>query len=200
MVFNRLNQNEVLTLSGHTDESAVRDDQWVERINNSDKDAFEAIYKSYYPRLFHFLLRYLKSESVIEDIIHNVLFHVWKNRESIEPKGTLQAYLFTSVRNQAFKHLNGEKRFDRNATGPEPVNGCDDLNPENIYELTQLEDAYLAAVQKLPEKRRHIFLMHRQEQLTYAEIAQVLNISIKTVETQMSRSLKFLATSLSKFM
>jgi RNA polymerase sigma-70 factor, ECF subfamily len=200
MAFNKLNQYEVHTLAGHKEENAIRDDQWVERIINSDKDAFEAIYKSYYPRLFNFLLRYLKSESVIEDIIHNVLFHVWKNRESIEPKGTLQAYLFTSVRNQAFKHLNGEKRFDRNATGPETVNGCHDLNPENIYELNQLEGAYLAAVQKLPEKRRHIFLMHRQEQLTYAEIAQVLNISIKTVETQMSRSLKFLATSLSKFM
>lgn len=189
-----------IKLSPEKDERIIRDNMWVTGINKGDKKAFESMYKCYYSQLFHFLVRYLDSESAIEDIIQHVFYKVWQNRENIEPRGTLKSYLFTSVRNQALKHLEAEKK-GRGHDGDITENTlCNAHNPEITLELKELNEAYQEAVEKLPEKRRHIFLMHRQDYLTYKEIAEILNISIKTVETQMRRSLKFLAISLSKYM
>jgi RNA polymerase sigma-70 factor, ECF subfamily len=188
-----------IRLSRDKDERIIRDDNWVRDLNTGDKKAFESIYKCYYSQLYHFLLRYTGSEAVIEDIIQQVFFKIWQNRENIEPRGTLKSYLFSAVRNQALKQIEFDKKLSRVDTEILNNRAVYQKNPEESMQLKELEEAYQTAVEKLPEKRRHIFLMHRQDNLTYKEIAAVLNISVKTVETQISRSLKFLATSLSRF-
>lgn len=181
------------------DERVIRDNQWVEGINRGETDAFESIYKCYYPQLFYFLKRYLVSDSTIEDIIHNVFFNIWQKRTTLEPRGTLKSYLFTAVRNQALTQLESEKKYERIAEEIEYHFDDEERDTSHPFEIDKLREAYQKAVQEMPKKRRHIFLMHRQENLTYKEISEILNISIKTVETQMSRSLKFLAESLSNF-
>lgn len=188
-----------IELSRDKDERVIRDNKWVEDLNKGDKNAFEAIYKCYYAQLYHFLVRYLSSGPAIEDTIQQVFFNVWQNRENLEPRGTLKSYLFTAVRNQAFKQLDHDNKVDRNQSEWIENYQGSEKNPELHFELEELEKAYQEAVEKLPEKRRHIFLMHRQNNLTYQEIADVLEISIKTVETQMSRSIKFLSIYLKRF-
>jgi len=187
-------------LSDDKDERIIRDDNWVKELNTGNKKAFEAIYKCYYSQLYHFLLRYTNSEVVIEDIIQQVFYKIWQNREKIEPRGTLKSYLFSAVRNQALKQIESEKRKGGLNTDSYVDSESCISDPESTFLLKELNEAYQSAVSKLPEKRRHIFLMHRQDHLTYKEIAAILNISIKTVETQISRSLKYLATSLSRFL
>lgn len=189
-----------IELSRDKDERIIRDNKWVEEINDGNKQAFEAIYKCYYPQLFHFLMRYLDSDSVIEDIIQHVFYKIWQNRTSIEPRGTLKSYLYTAVRNQAFQHKEAEKRFESNSIDSVTKDIVHLQNPENSLEVKELNEAYKKAVSELPEKRRNIFLMHRQDFLTYKEISEILNISIRTVETQMRRSLQYLASTLSKYM
>jgi len=198
-IIHNLRSLEGIKLSGDKDERIIRDNKWVRKINDGDKSAFEAIYKCYYPQLYNFLYRYTNSEELIEDVIQDVFYNVWQNRENLEPRGTLKAYLFTAVRNQTFKKLNIEKKFDNNQNEFGDLEESGRVTPESSYQLNELKIAYQEAVQKLPEKRRNIYLMHRQDNLTYAEIADILRISIKTVETQMSRSLKFLAIYLDKF-
>lgn len=195
----KLNKIGGVGLSLGKDERAIRDDQWIERVKKGDKDAFEEIYRCYYPQLGPFLMRYVNSDDVAEDIIHNVFYKVWDNRERLRADGTLKAYLFKAVRNQALNHLSRNKD-DMSIQFSETNTQADlDNNPEMILELREFREAYLCAVEKLPEKRRNIFLMHREDQLTYREISEVLNISIKTVETQISRSMKFLIDKLSVF-
>lgn len=190
---------EGIELSKDKDERIIRDNKWVEGINQGNKKAFEAIYKCYYSQLFYFLTRYLDSESTIEDIIQNVFFNIWQNRTTLEPRGTLKSYLFSAVRNQALTQLKSEKKFERITKEFTDVTQQEESNTNRLFEVDELREAYQKAVAKLPQKRRHIFLMHRQENLTYKEISEILDISIKTVETQMSRSLKFLAETLSDF-
>ena len=190
---------EGIDLLSERDERIIRDTRWTKGINRGDKEAFEAIYKHYYSHLFNFLLRYLDDESAIEDIIQTVFFKVWQNRKTIEPRGTLKAYLFTAVRNQALIRLKSERKFVRIAEELTDYNISEEQTVDNTAEFEKLKKAYQEAIANMPKKRRHIFLMHRQENLTYKEIAEVLNISIKTVETQMSRSLKYLAEFLSDF-
>ncbi len=198
-LIHKLKSLEGIKLSGDRDERIIRDNKWVSEINHGDKRAFEAIYKCYYSQLYNFLYRYTDSDELIEDAIQDVFYSVWQNRENLEPRGTLKAYLFTAVRNQVFKKLNIEKKFDNNQNEFSNFEETGKVTPESSYQLNELKKAYQEAVQKLPEKRRNIFLMHRQDNLTYGEIADILSVSIKTVETQMSRSLKFLAIYLDKY-
>ncbi len=198
-LLNNLQKLDGIDLSRDKDERIIRDDEWVRKLNLNDKKAFEEMYKCYYPQLYYFLQRYLHNNEIIEDTIQLVFFNVWKNREKMEARGTLKSYLFTAVRNQALKHIQKEKKTLHNTDQVNENNVVNINNPENAVELKELNEAYQLAVKKLPDKRRCIFLMHRQDQLTYKEIASILNISVKTVETQISRSLKFLANSLSKY-
>lgn len=190
---------EGIDLSREKDERVIRDDDWVRRLNKGDQKAFEEIYKCYYPQLFNFLYRYHKEDDVIEDTIQQVFFRIWKNREKVQDRGTLKSYLFTAVRNQALKQIQKDKKIHHKSDELHENSVVSSKNPENTIELKELNEAYIEAVDKLPEKRKNIFLMHRQDHLTYKEIAAILNISIKTVETQISRSLKFLANSLSNY-
>lgn len=194
-----IKQIEGIDFSCDKDERIIRDNKWVEGINRGDIKSFEAIYKCYYSQLFYFLKRYLDSESTIEDIIQNVFFNIWQKRTTLEPIGTLKSYLYTAVRNHALTQLESEKKYERIAEEIIDVTDSDDEEIYPSFKIEELREAYQKAVAKLPKKRRHIFLMHRQDNLTYKEISEVLNISIKTVETQMSRSLKFLAESLSDY-
>lgn len=188
-----------IDLSRDKDERIIRDNEWVRRINLGDPKAFEEMYKCYYPQLFHFLKRYLNEDELIEDTIQQVFFRVWKKRDKVEARGTLKSYLYTAVRNQALKQIQKDRKTNYNNEQLHENSVANVKNPENTIELKELNEAYMEAVEKLPEKRRHIFLMHRQDQLTYKEIAAILNVSVKTVETQISRSLKYLANCLSNY-
>ncbi|MDG5767575.1 RNA polymerase sigma-70 factor [Balneolales bacterium ANBcel1] len=176
-----------------------RDNSWVEGINNGDASSFEALYKHYYPQLGRFLLRYVQEKQVAEDIIHNVLYEIWKNRNRLEARGTLRSYLYTAVRNQALKYLKKEKgHLHVDVVDHPEIEHNPDYRDEDI-EFVEFREAVRNALALIPEQRRNIFLMHREDQLTYREIAETLGISIKTVETQMSRTLKFLHKKLAHF-
>lgn len=181
------------------DERIKRENNWVKGLNRGDGKAFEAMYRYYYPRLGKFLIRYVHSKKVAEDLIHNLFYSIWKNREKLEPKGTLRAYLYTAIQNQAFKHLKKQKiRNHSDISNHMYLKENQPSQVENI-EYQEFKDAVQNVISQLPEKRRQIFLMHREDNLTYKEIAEVLEISIYTVETQMSRSLKFLNEKLARY-
>ena len=198
-LIHKLGNIDGIELSGEKDERIIRDNKWVEGLNRGDKDSFEAIYKRYYAPLNNFLFRYTRSEELIEDIIQEVFYNVWQNRKKLVPRGTLKAYLFTAVRNQAFKKIETENKYTNKEIELSDFEEIYSVPPDGSCEFNELKKAYQEAVQKLPEKRRNIYLMHREDNLTYNEIADVLRISVKTVETQMSRSLKFLSIYLCKY-
>lgn len=182
------------------DERIRRENEWVKEIKKGQKEAFEALYRFYYPRLSQFAVRYVNSKQIAEDLVHNVFYNIWINRQRLKAQGTLRSYLYSSVRNQAFKFL--AKKKVRNFTEPEEllILTSRDLNPVQALSSKELRQAIIEAIEQIPERRRQVFLMHREDKLTYTEIAEVLDISVKTVETQMSRSLKFLREKLAEFL
>lgn len=181
------------------DERTARENRWVEEIREGKKEGFEALYRFYYPRLCQFVFRYVKSKATAEDVVHNVFHKVWKNRAGLKANGKLRAYLYTAVRNESFKHLN--KRKKDAFTGLDDLTSLEsrEIDPEEKINGEEFQKAVEIAVKKLPKSRRSIFLMSREDNLTYREIAEVLEISIKTVETQISRSLKHLRKELAHF-
>lgn len=177
-----------------------RDRCWLRRICRGDEEAFEALFLAYYTDLCRFAARYVSSSDVVEDLIQDIFLSVWKRRETLDPQQNIRAYLYKATRNEAFKHLNRKrvrKRYrDRRAGEELPVRA----GPEEAFRHRELEVAVQEALDALPERRCHIFVLSRQHGLTYAEIADLLDISIKTVETQMGRALRMLEKHLSKFL
>ena len=173
----------------------LTDSELTEGIRTGEAGAFENLFRKYCQTLIHFSRRYVQDTQIAEGLVQDVFLKIWQSRENLDPGSNIKSYLFTSVKNQALKHLRHAKvefQGEENITMyDEPVK-----TPEEKFNESEIAAAVHRAIEKLPESRRQIFKMSRYDGLTYSEIAEVQNISIKTVETQMGRALKFLRESL----
>ena len=172
-----------------------------EEVKRSDNyEAFEIMYRRFYQRLASFAYRFTQSSDKAEEVVSDVFYKLWKNRKNIEITSSLQSYLFTSVRNKCLDKLRVENR----------VSHCDDsvlLNYRSTISTPlqhtleeELRKRIEIAIEALPRDRRRIFRLSRDNGLKYKEIAALLDISIKTVETQMGRALKFLRGELKEYL
>jgi RNA polymerase sigma-70 factor (ECF subfamily) len=157
--------------------------------------AFDALVETHYSRLCTFALQLLGAPDAAEDAVQDVLCKVWSARIA----GGLQdpvPYLYRAVRNQCLMVLRRERRWK--TIDIEAAELPHDISLED-RDLFDLQDAIARGIAALPERTRLVFTMHRQQDLTYADIARILGISIKTVETQMTRALKLLRRRLTPF-
>lgn len=169
----------------------------VQEWMQGDESAFEAVFYHYYPRLKRYLVRYIKSEAGAEDMAMEVLTKLWQKKEAILDSNTFENYLFTMARNRMINQLR--------------VKINEWLSLDNVMEdaahtnynpllLKELENVYQESVAVLPTQRRTIFMLHRNENLTYKEIAQQLGISPRTVENQLSAALKQLRLAMAQYL
>lgn len=173
--------------------------EWVEKIRCGDAEAFEHLFKKYCQPLINFARRFVQDTQSAENIVQDVFLKIWSIRKELNPTLNIKSYLYTAVRNGALKqlrHQTVEQRTADRLTLPD----FDLITPEDNLTEKELTAAVHQAVAELPEKCRIIFAMNRYDHLSYKEIAEIQNISIKTVETQMSRALKFLRQRLIYFL
>jgi len=157
-----------------------------------DKPGFEELFRSFFPGLVLFAQKYVSDNDTAKEIVHNVFINLWEKREKIDTSSSLKSYLFTSVHNRCLNHIRDQKKFDKNESHLEMQNSnLFAVGTDNLEER-ELEQRIFDALQALPEKCREIFTLNRFEELKYAEIAEKLGISIKTVEAQMSKALRIL--------
>jgi RNA polymerase sigma-70 factor (ECF subfamily) len=161
-----------------------------------DNLAFDQLFKISYNPLIKTCLKIVPCYAVAEELVSEVLLKVWKNRNRIIIASSGNSYLFTSVRNIAIDYLRKEKKALW-ADLSEVRNHHSELyNPHQVSELAELQDQINHAVNKLPKKCRLVFQLSREEGLKYNEIAERLNISHKTVETQIGRALRSIKSSI----
>jgi RNA polymerase sigma-70 factor (ECF subfamily) len=167
----------------------------IRKIRAGDDSAFEELFKLYCRPLVRFALRFVGSTETAEGIVQDVFVRIWHNRSRLDPDLRIRAYLYQAVKNQSLQHLRHLKIVsrDRRMQGW----GSADGSPEKEVEEKETARAVYEAVSELPPHRRLIFSLSKYDHYTYAEIAEIQNISIKTVETQMGRALKFLRKRLS---
>lgn len=186
----------------HDTASAVPPDdaELVRRIRAGDERALEAVFRAHYAGMASFVQRFVRSPDVAEELVQDVFLKLWTKRAQLAEIETLRTYLFRAARNTALNHLRRVKLERR----WQEEQGVDDDPPATFAaddEATEQEVAAAVqeAIQRLPPRCREIFLLSRDGGLTYAEIARTLEISVKTVETQMGRALKSLRASLRPF-
>lgn len=171
----------------------------IEKIRSGDAEAFELLFRRFFHPLVAFAYHYVYDHEVAEDLVQDVFIHLWSHRERLDPGRNAKTYLYTAVRNRAFKyarHLRVREEYRIHHI----VSGVTGDSPEQQAMNAEFHKALERSIQSLPVKCRTIFCMNRFDDLKYREIALILDISVKTVETQMSRALKFLKKQLQAFL
>lgn len=158
---------------------------------------FELLYKQHYTRLVGFAYQYVEDSDISEDIVQDVFTNIWNQADRIEIRTNIKSYLFGAVRNASLNHLKHEKIVAAHAKENVSFEAGEH---KDFLEMEELEKKIEAALELLPEKRREIFEMSKLEGKKYHEIAAELDISVKTVETQMSRALKVLREVLGSYL
>ncbi|MDR0750334.1 MAG: RNA polymerase sigma-70 factor [Tannerellaceae bacterium] len=159
--------------------------------------AFETIYRKYGAWVYNFICSLLYDKPLAEDLTQTVFLKLWERRTFIDVDKNLDSYLFTIARNLVHKET--EKRLMKKSYLNEFVSNTDrDEGTEAKINANSLQEYIDSLVEQLPPERRRIYKLSRTEHLSNKEIATLLSISEKTVETQLYRSLRFLKQKLSK--
>ena len=169
-----------------------------EKIKKGDEKAFEILFHKYYGILCSFATKIIKDDVAAEEIVQDLFVKLWEKREQLFIETSLQNYLFRSIKNLCLNYIQHNKtkiRYAQIVLSEVESNLSDDSNFPEVDLFVKIEES----INSLPEKRREIFSLSRQEGLKYHEIAQKLNISIKTVETQMSLAIKTLREKLKNY-
>jgi RNA polymerase sigma-70 factor (ECF subfamily) len=168
----------------------------VARIRLADEGAFKSLFDAYYGMLCDFAQSYVRAPDVAEELVQTVFLRIWEHRATWEPTTGVRAYLFAACRNQALGALKHERvvaQVARRATREEIALGiaAARMGPDEELQASELAAVLREVVDRLPERRRIVVILRWQQQMSYAEIAGVLGISVKTVEVQMGRALAF---------
>jgi len=169
-----------------------------DKIKKGDEKAFEKLFHQYYGILCSFATKIIKDDVAAEEIVQDLFVKIWEKREQLFIETSLKNYLFRSIRNLCLNFIQHNKTKIRHAQivlSEVESNLSDDSNYPEVDLFVKIEES----INSLPEKRQEIFRLSRQEGLKYYEIAQKLNISIKTVETQMSLAIKTLRDKLKNY-
>jgi RNA polymerase sigma-70 factor (ECF subfamily) len=166
----------------------------VAQLRAGDHAAFERIFLAYYSSLAGYAASVLRDDTLAEDITQSVLIRLWTNRQGLELHTSLGAYLFRATRNRALntmrdaaRHHTNDEAWTSEAIGSVLVEQpFDDEHADWAANLTRIE----AAVATLSPRCREVFTLRWRQGLRYSDVAALLGISIKTVETQMTAALK----------
>jgi RNA polymerase sigma-70 factor (family 1) len=174
------------------------DSLFVRVMEGDDYAAFEKIFKCSYKSLCAFASQIIRSRELAEEIVDDVFYNLWKNRKKIQINTSFRPYLLTSVRNKSLDCLRKMKHEKRSGLESAAGIACEQSIAHETMAYEELNQRIELAIDKLPKQCRIIFLMNRDQDLKYKEIAERLNISIKTVDTQMGRALKYLRKAIKK--
>lgn len=169
-----------------TNLSSERDLQ--RRIRAGEEGAFDSVFRAHYAHLVRMADSIIREPALAEEIAQEVLLELWRRRESLEVEQTFRAYLIRSTRNRALNHIRHERVVARQAAVA-ALESRSSPSAEDEVLGVELERAVHDAIEALPENCREVFLLSREQGLKYAEIATVLDVSIKTVEKRMGQAL-----------
>ena len=168
----------------------VRENEIIWRIRNGDIAVFESLFRSSYVSLVKYAMTLIRDHDNAEEIVQDLFFRLWKDKEKLNIESSLNGYLFRSVHNKCLHYLDHSKVVERHAEEISYRQQEKQENPADILQYKELQARIARILERLPERCGQIFCMSRFDGLKYAEIAEKLSVSLKTVESNMGRALK----------
>jgi RNA polymerase sigma-70 factor (ECF subfamily) len=179
----------------------------VARLRAGDEAACEALYLAHHDALWRFAYGYVHARDVADEIVQDVFLHVWRDRARWEVRGSLRAWLYGAVRNQALNHVRHERvlrRFADRMAPPEAEHAPGDAplpvamgeraaDAQRVVEAREIDEAVERALDGLPERRRIAMTLRWKHELSAPEIARVLGTTPESVRVLLSRARQELA-------
>ncbi len=171
------------------------------RISRKDEEAFKQLFNLYYPKLIQIAMAFVPGIVAAQEVVSDLFYKILKNPKTLENVKEFDNYIFLAVKNQSYTYLkkNKHQAILDSIHQKEDYILPDLKNPENSLLSDELFKLVEKVVQNLPPKRKAIFHMVKEEGRKYKEVAEILDISIKTVELQMSLALKLLRKSVKDY-
>lgn len=176
-------------------------DIFVKLSEDPDRALFNFFFDKYYKKLIWFALLFVKNNDAAEEVVSDVLLNIFRKRKKLAKSANIEGYIFISVKNQCLKYLRKNKRqvYFENFESEANLLMTTIVSPE--YEI--IENEFSVVIKKtldsLPPKRRIVFRMIKEEGLKYQDVANLLSLSVKTVETHMGLALKTLHTNVENY-
>lgn len=167
----------------------------LQQLKESDEQALTLLYKAHWQPLFLSAYSILKDKKACEDIVQEIFLQLWLRRETLDVRESLKTYLSSAVRYQVFHYI----RKAAKKAGLQLKEEALAENPDERLLQKDLHGQVYKVVENLPERCRLIYRLSREEQLSHKEIAHRLNISIKTVENQLTIALRRLRNYLEEY-
>lgn len=167
----------------------------LNKIKEGNIKVFEGVFKLYYSPLCFYAASITGRADTAEEIVQDLFYVLWKEREKMQIFQSLKNYLYRAVRNRSLQHLEHLEvrgRYRNAILAADANDSQTDNSPEEHIEYKELQELINRTLRKLPERRLRIFRMHRFRGMKYAEIATTLGLSVKTIEAEMSKALQTL--------
>ncbi len=161
---------------------------------------FEQLYKKYFRELLAYAFSLLRDWDAAEEIVQAMFLKLWEKEEAVEARSSIKSYLYKSVYHSSLNYIRAQKvQLKYQTTTAYAMKDHTDDAAQRLS-MSELERFLQKALSKLPEKCRTVFHLSRFEELKYQEIADHLNISIKTVEVHMGKALRILRKEMKEFL
>jgi RNA polymerase sigma-70 factor (family 1) len=168
------------------------------QVSDGDERAFEALFNAFLPRIYPFIIKFIKSEPAAQEIVQETFIRVWLSRDKLSEIDNPGGWLYKVASNECYsyarKNILNNKFFNALTVEPAPVN-----TTHEKFALKELNRLIDEAINKLPAQRKKIYRMSRDEEKSIPEIAAILNISPNTVKNTLVAALKFIREYLVKY-
>ena len=173
--------------------------EWLFALKQGNQQALKKIFNQYYKYLLVTSYNYIADSEKAKDIVQDVFFELWKKREQLDIQGSLKPYLRKAAVNRSLNYLKSVKRFDFGEKVVEMNLTDKEERADQKLEASDLQVIINKAVDSLPERCRLVYLLSRKENLSHKKIAEQLDISLKTIENQITKALKVIRRSVVEY-
>jgi RNA polymerase sigma-70 factor, ECF subfamily len=169
-------------------------------ISHGDKNAYELMFRTYYEPLCIYACSFVKNIDDAEEVVQNVFFNIWNKRNALQIDSSVKSYLYRSVRNDCLNKIKHDKVRTVYASDYKKTTQHSYDDSSKLLEAKELNSQINLAIESLPKQCGEVFRMSRFGHLKYSEIAQELQISVKTVEAHMGKAMRILREKLKDYL
>lgn len=172
---------------------SINNDKYLfQKVKAGDHKSFEILFEKYYNNLCNYAFLYLNDVSKTEELVSDVYINIWENRKRIDIKANLKSYIYRCTRNAVISDMRKNKRPGPSLLKESKSNEKFVDSPETLLIREEVADVCYKMMQRLPKQAGLVFRLHKMDGLSYKQIAEILDLSVKTVENHMGRALKMM--------